>query len=144
MIELEAYHGSNKNICLHYRNFNKEIFTRRPEFCLLYEKLQKTCKHWKRDALTEKYPDLCSTIEEVKESIEICLPKNNTLVKLEPILIRLNGSLLKLRDELYIYAKDNLAVVNIYIKDPTVTKIRRDQKVIFEINFHISAYNLGL
>ena len=54
------------------RNFNKEIFTRRPEFCLLYEKLQKTCKSWKREALTMKYPDLCSTIVKVKESIVIC------------------------------------------------------------------------
>ena len=129
----------------HFRNFNKEIFTRRPEFCLLYEKLQKTCKHWKRDALTEKYPDLCSTINEVKESIVICPPRQaNTSVKLDPILFRLNGSLLKLRDELYVYARDNLAVVNIYIKDATVTKIRRDQKVIFETNFHLSADNLGL
>ena len=112
------------------RNFNKEIFTRRPEFCLLYEKLQKTCKSWKREALTMKYPDLCSTIVKVKASIVICPVRfANTSVLLDPILFRLNGSLLKLRDELYLYARDNLAVVNIYIKDATVTKIRRDQKV---------------
>ena len=30
---------------------------------------------------------------------------------------------------MYTYARDNLAVVNIYIKDAVVTKIRRDQKV---------------
>ena len=45
------------------------------------------------------------------------------------VFLQLNGSLLKLRDEMYIYARDNLAVVNIYIKDAVVTKIRRDQKV---------------
>ena len=77
-----------------------------------------------------KYPDLCSTIVKVKESIVICPVRfANTSVILDPILFRLNGSLLKLRDELYLYARDNLAVVNIYIKDATVTKIRRDQKV---------------
>ena len=77
-----------------------------------------------------KYPDLCSTIVKVKESIVICPVRySNTSVILDPILFRLNGSLLKLRDELYLYARDNLAVVNIYIKDATVTKIRRDQKV---------------
>ena len=66
----------------------------------------------------------------VKESIVICPVRySNTSVILDPILFRLNGSLLKLRDELYLYARDNLAVVNIYIKDATVTKIRRDQKV---------------
>ena len=114
-----------------YRNFNKEIFTRRPEFCLLYDKLQKTCKSLKREALTEKYPDMCSTLKEVKESLKICPHRElNASAKLDPILFKLNGSLLKLRDELYVYARDNLAVVNIYIKDATVTKIRRDQKVI--------------
>ena len=111
-----------------YRNFNREIFTRRPEFCLLYEKLQKTCHSWKREALTEKYPDLCSTIREVNESVNICPNIRNSSL-LNPILFRLNGTILKLRDELFVYARDNLAVVNIYIKDATVTKIRRDQKV---------------
>ena len=91
-----------------------------------------------------KYPNLCSTIVKVKESIVICPVRfANTSVILDPILFRLNGSLLKLRDELYLYARDNLAVVNIYIKDATVTKIRRDQKVtnlsdifrIFSANF---------
>ena len=66
----------------------------------------------------------------MKESLTICPPQaTNMLVKLDPILFMLNGSLLKLRDELFVYARDNLAVVNIHIKDPTVTKIRRDQKV---------------
>lgn len=124
-------------ICdLFNRNFNREIFTRRPEFCLLYAKLQITCKGWKRDALTEKYPDLCQTIATVKETVPICprpphsLVNSTSMALLDPILFtKLNGSLLKLRDELYVYARDNLAVVNIYIKDATVTKIRRDQKV---------------
>jgi hypothetical protein len=105
---------------------------------------KKMCKSWKREALKMKNPDLCSTIVKVKESIVICPVRfANTSVLLDPILFRLNGSLLKLRDELYLYARDNLAVVNIYIKDATVTKIRRDQKVtnlsdiprIFSTNF---------
>ena len=29
----------------------------------------------------------------------------------------------------YQYSRDNLAVVNVYIKNPVVTKIRRDQKI---------------
>ena len=82
----------------------------------------------KKEALTEKYPDLCNTIKEVNESVNICPNIQNSSL-LNPILFRLNGTILKLRDELFVYARDNLAVVNIYIKDATVTKIRRDQKV---------------
>ncbi len=45
------------------------------------------------------------------------------------MFIKLNATLRKLRDEMYVYARDNLAVINIYIKDAVVTKIQRDQKV---------------
>ena len=46
-----------------------------------------------------------------------------------------------MEDILYIYAKNNLAVVNIYIKEPVVTNIWRDQKTP-AINF--IAYTGGL
>ena len=89
----------------------------------MYKKLQTSCKNWKKDLLTKKYPDLCSTIEEVKGTKVTCQLETNNYSGL------LNGSLLKLRDELYVYARDNVAVVNVYIKDATVTKIQRDQQV---------------
>ncbi len=34
-----------------------------------------------------------------------------------------------LREELFRYAKRNLVLVNVYIKDPVVTRIKRDQKI---------------
>ena len=46
-----------------------------------------------------------------------------------------------MEDILYIYAKNNLAVVNIYIKEPVVTNIWRDEKTPV-INF--IAYTGGL
>ena len=33
-----------------------------------------------------------------------------------------------LEEDIFTYAKKNLAVVNVYIKDPVVTRIMRDQK----------------
>ena len=52
-----------KQYCLNSRNFNRELFIRRPEFCLLHEKLQKTCSGWKRGSLTEKFPELlCASL----------------------------------------------------------------------------------
>jgi hypothetical protein len=32
-----------------------------------------------------------------------------------------------LEEDIFVYAKKNLAVVNVYIKDPVVTRIMRDQ-----------------
>ena len=34
-----------------------------------------------------------------------------------------------LEEDIFQYAKHNLAVVNVYIKDPVVTRILRDQKI---------------
>ncbi len=34
-----------------------------------------------------------------------------------------------MEEEIFRYAKQNLAVVNVYIKDPVVTRILRDQKI---------------
>ena len=37
--------------------------------------------------------------------------------------------LFSLEEDIFRYAKHNLAVVNVYIKDPVVTRILRDQKI---------------
>ena len=42
---------------------------------------------------------------------------------------------------LYIYAKNNLVMVNVYIKDPVVTRIWRDEKTPI---IHFVAYTGGL
>ena len=34
-----------------------------------------------------------------------------------------------IREEIFRYAKNNMALVNVYIKDPVVTRIKRDQKI---------------
>ena len=34
-----------------------------------------------------------------------------------------------IKDEMFRYAKQNMALVNVYIKDPVVTRIKRDQKI---------------
>ena len=35
----------------------------------------------------------------------------------------------RIEEDIFQYAKKNLAVVNVYIKDPVVTRIKRDQKI---------------
>ena len=37
--------------------------------------------------------------------------------------------LFRLEEDIFQYAKQNLAVVNVYIKDPVVTRILRDEKI---------------
>lgn len=42
---------------------NLNTFRLGPEFCSLFRKLQSTCNTHKRATLTERYPDLCSSLE---------------------------------------------------------------------------------
>ena len=36
---------------------------------------------------------------------------------------------MQIREELFVYARRNLALVNVYIRDPVVTRIKRDEKI---------------
>ena len=40
-----------------------------------------------------------------------------------------NGIPVALQEDVFRYAKENMALVNVYIKDPVVTRIKRDQKI---------------
>ena len=99
---------------------NRETFLEWKEFCLVIQKLTRTCLGWKRPLLDDHYPQLCALILQQNENGTVCTQVrhigNTTVSKV-------------LRDTLYNYARDNLALVNIYIKQPVVTKILRDQRV---------------
>ena len=42
---------------------NLNTFRLGPEFCILFRKLQSTCKTYKRATLSERYPDLCHSLQ---------------------------------------------------------------------------------
>jgi hypothetical protein len=114
---------------------NRETFIRREEFCLVLEKLHRTCNSVKREILdrNEKYQHLCISIQAILnmtitgEDVVGC--ENNKWNPRALGLDKKDPALKKLEDLLFVYAKHNLAVVNIYIKDPVVTRIQRDQKI---------------
>ena len=100
---------------------NRETFLEWNEFCLVLQKLIHTCQGWKRPLLDDHYPHLCAVILE--------LPQNESLI-CQQVRHMSNKTMSRiLRDTLYDYARENLALVNIYIKQPVVTKILRDQRI---------------
>ena len=100
---------------------NRETFLEWNEFCLVLQKLIRTCQGWKRPLLDDHYPHLCAVILE--------LPQNESLI-CQQVRHMSNKTMSRiLRDTLYDYARENLALVNIYIKQPVVTKILRDQRI---------------
>lgn len=84
---------------------NRETFRKREEQCLLLEKLRVVCSDWRRVTLSRTYPGLCTNLTQTYTRCEGGEETNKT---------RRDEALLE--HLLFSYARDNLAVVNIYIK----------------------------
>ena len=127
---------------------NMHTFLRGPEFCTMLRKLRSSCKTSKNITLEEQYPSMCNLIDEYPR---LCMQKSwsregnyNDFFNATPaddnpdptddvLAIMLNQNkttnAIKLIGLLHKYARENLLLVNIYIKDPAVTQIKRDQRV---------------
>ena len=113
---------------------NRETFVKREEFCITLTKLNRTCHSEKAAFLIAKFPTVCNNIQRFSEIImakmNLPLCKDLRWDMIRRWGVTLNSSNLKdLEEDIFQYAKKNLAVVNVYIKDPVVTRIMRDQKI---------------
>ena len=103
---------------------NRKTFKDREEFCLLGKKLVKTCQSPKRLPLSDEFPDLCDSLEALADFHLHC--KNNRWRR-----ERINNKTLALEIEssVYEYARQNLAVINIFIKEPYSKRFRKTEKM---------------
>ena len=103
---------------------NSETFHRREEFCLIVNKLLRTCSTKKSAALTDKFPYICQHLSLIqnKERKDICpLGKWNPSVDHPELMVNSTQDTTKsvaelIRTEMFQYAKSNMALVNVYIK----------------------------
>ena len=49
---------------------NRETFVLRDEFCITLQKLNRTCHSEKREFLLAKFPNVCDSINTVKQKVE--------------------------------------------------------------------------
>ena len=116
---------------------NRETFLEWNEFCLVINKLIHTCHGWKRELLDDHYPQMCTIVLQYTSEHQHHQNNSSSSENVNKLSIcqqvrrhMVNSTVSKLlRDTLYNYARENLALVNIYIKQPVVTKILRDQRV---------------
>lgn len=121
---------------------NRETFVHRDDFCILINKLIKTCKTKKHYILQNYYPNICEIIYTVKTNASKEAMCKEMIWSPAKMGYQLNDVRIQnLEDMLYIYAKNNLVMVNVYIKEPVVTEIYRDEKTAV---IHFVAYTGGL
>ena len=124
---------------------NRQTLWKWPEFCNVVKKLIKSCDNsWKRIGIDRNYPSLCSRLQSNFSKMtsklfggdnkKICrdiLRNVNTLHATQDSHQENASSVPQdaLLSALFKYARENLAIVNIYIKPPVVTRIIKDENI---------------
>ena len=124
----------------------RAMFSKRPEICPLVRKLLKICIGWvnpdateaygqygdelkiKKPVLMKSYPKMCSTLDLIFGEMEPMIVANMTCSELKRSLFESNSSR-EVFEQLYLYARDNLLWLNVYIKDSFATRIIRDERM---------------
>ena len=101
---------------------NSHAFAKTLEFCYVLKKLIKSCKGDRKFSLEQAYeliyPNLCDNVLSIEESATTCpidLKKSNITNSLKQFVVN--------------YAKENIAKVNIFLKDPFVKRYVREEKI---------------
>ena len=122
---------------------NRQTMLKWSDFCVVMEKLTKSCGHvWKRIDMDRQYPSLCRlllaklndhSISFVSDNENLCkqaIGSFSILGAVEDLAQDTNNSSDEaLLSALFTYARENLALVNIYIKPPVVTRIMKDERI---------------
>eukprot|EP00094_Tigriopus_californicus_P006437 TCALIF_06199-PA protein Name:"Protein of unknown function" AED:0.31 eAED:0.34 QI:0/0/0/0.33/1/1/3/0/625 len=115
---------------------NRQTFVERPEFCILTEKLQRSCStQWKKLELDLQYPKLCDLLDSLKQQVrsDPAIVDETVCAHItrhhDPFNVNKSSLAHLFLETSFRYARDNLALVHIYIKQPVVTKIVRDQRI---------------
>ena len=121
---------------------NNHVFQRRKDICYVMKKLRKICTFsryaMKKDLLEEAYGDVCDDLEKAYEKGKMC-SKGNFHAD-DGDIKRYNKTV----DFLFKYARDNFAVVNVYMRDPFYTIIDKKYAMPFYDLFSSLGGMLGL
>ena len=98
---------------------NKATFSHRDEQCLLIQKLRSLCQNQKSksETMMERYPHLCSN---VSLNYQRCINAKVDPYQDSGLDLRTQALL---EHKLFKYAKENLVIVNIYIKVVKISKL---------------------
>ena len=124
---------------------NRQTMLKWSDFCVIMEKLEKSCTHTsKRIELDINYPTLCPLLlAKLKGSYissfdgdkkDICKKAFNNFTGFWDVTefqtdVVENSTDEALLSAMFTYARQNLALVNIYIKPPVVKRIMKDERI---------------
>ena len=95
-------------------------FSLSPLFCHVVRKLSRACKHHTKATLEVAYPNVCKEVNKV-------LSNNSCENKFNPDIVSKPFNAQDFEALILRYAKENIVVISVYIKDPFATKIMIDE-----------------
>lgn len=104
---------------------NKETFLYRQEFCFVLQKIAKICKNPVQKRVFESkviWPTICQEVLEMNNTLKVCGINdiaNETIANMNQRLV----------DFLFDYASQNLAVLNLFIRDPYYTSYNKTEQI---------------
>ena len=104
---------------------SKNAFPHLPYFCLIFQKIARICNSnfYRITYFEETYPNLnCSYIKSINYERDICYPSDLP----NPKVLKIYAEFI---NNLFEYAQNNLVSLDIFIKDPFYTKIKRDEQM---------------
>jgi hypothetical protein len=102
------------------------LFSQNANFCLAHLKVTRICNNTNRAKIFESSPEnagkTCNDILNESRLLELC----EQYEKLKPEMIQSNSSISQF---MYNYAKNNFAMLRVFIKDPYYTSIKCDEQI---------------
>ena len=108
---------------------NRKTLIYREEFCILAKRLLHKCKGPKRKPLEREYPNLCSTLEPLTKLDPTRFCKNNNWDIPRTLVPNCSHHKCPVEDAILAYARENLVMFNIFIKDPYAKRFQKDEKI---------------
>ena len=111
----------------HYPNAN--TFRYREEFCILLQRILSKCNSSKRRTLENRYPNICVELSPLSKILPSVYCPNNEWNPRESGIENCTESKCVIEDTILHYAKNNLVMLHVLIKEPYVKRYVKDEKM---------------
>ena len=123
-----------------YYKFPNRMFLRSEDVTNLVKKLATVCNSSqpRRPLLDQRYPELCSFFDGIpKEDLTAEVNESFTVNQFFASLNLNSTDLETLKDQLMLYASDNIVRINAFLDSPYLSKFQIDEVVIFRVTQYV-------
>ena len=137
---LSSCNRQENSVEISYYKFPNRMFLRSEDVINLVKKLGTVCNSSepRRPLLDQRYPELCPFFDGItKEGLAAEVNESFTVHQFFASLNLNSTDLETLKDQLLLYASDNLVRINAFLDSPYLSKFQIDEVVIFRVTQYL-------